>query len=94
MRSHLDAPGVCTVSRASSTLAPSALTSWRGFWGMKNLSVSELQTLNNANNETEWNAACDVIKGERDGQYPNDWFMIVLVGGVMHAFEKRSTGVH
>lgn len=50
---------------------------------------AEIKTLNDANTEDEWNSACDVIKKARNGQYPPDWFLVVLMGGIMNRAYDR-----
>jgi len=54
------------------------------------LTDEELQTLESANTEDEWNDACDKVKKARGGQYPQDWFKRVIAGGVLERFGNRS----
>ena len=32
--------------------------------------------------EEQWNAICDRVKTENDGQYPSDWFERVIMSGL------------
>jgi len=50
---------------------------------LENLTDEEIQLLLNTKSETEWNATCDKVKHARGGQYPHDWFMRVVVSGLM-----------
>jgi len=43
------------------------------------LTENDIQRLKAAKNETEWNAECDRIKRNNDGDYPGDWFPKVLM---------------
>lgn len=47
-----------------------------------NLTNGELQSLINSDSERHWNQICDEIKKKRDGEYPPDWFVKVLLSGV------------
>lgn len=41
----------------------------------------EIQKLAAAkDNEAVWNAVCDEIKAARGGQYPPDWYVVVIIG--------------
>jgi len=55
-----------------------------------NITEQEIEALESAMTEKEWNNACDKIKGARGGQYPEDWWPRVKLGGIMDAFGKRS----
>jgi hypothetical protein len=54
-----------------------------------NITSSELDRFNNAATEEEWNAACDDIKAARGGQYPPDWYAVVIRGGVLARAQAR-----
>lgn len=55
-----------------------------------NLTEAELATLNAANTDDEWNAACLAIKRAHGNTYPPDWLTLVHEGGVFDAFKRRS----
>jgi hypothetical protein len=57
----------------------------------KLLTDEEMARLESCKNETEWNAACDAIKAERDGRYPSDWFPRVNRSGMMHRIAESWT---
>ena len=44
----------------------------------------QIQKLLNTKSEIEWNAVCDEIKQANDGNYPNDWYARVMLGGVAY----------
>ena len=48
-----------------------------------NITQDEELTLLDSKNDTEWNNACDAIKKARNGQYPPDWYEVVIAGGLM-----------
>lgn len=53
---------------------------------MSNITNEEIELLKQASlagNEDDWNEACDKIKQNHFGQYPNDWYKVVTVGGVI-----------
>lgn len=47
-----------------------------------NISDEELFSLVSTTDVVEWNAVCDDIKKARDGQYPPDWFPVVMMSGL------------
>lgn len=47
-----------------------------------NISEEELFSLVSTTNVVEWNNACDDIKKARGGQYPPDWFPVVMMSGL------------
>lgn len=47
-----------------------------------NLTEAELELLKQTKSETEWNAQCDAIKSARDGQYPPDWYPLIVLSGL------------
>ncbi len=49
------------------------------------ITLTEIDSLCGANSERDWNLVCDAIKAVRGGDYPNDWFTVVVVGGIMDA---------
>lgn len=61
-----------------------------------NLTTDETLNLLDAKNAAEWNKLCDRIKKIRDGQYPPDWYEVVLAGGLMGSvsanWKKESQG--
>ena len=48
-----------------------------------NLTEDEMQQLLSASTPKLWDAACDAIKKARNGQYPPDWYAMVLRSGLM-----------
>ena len=56
---------------------------------MNRLKAEELELLNSSRNEEEWNEVCDMIKADREGQYPGDWFPKVLLSGMADRVSKR-----
>ena len=54
------------------------------------ITEQEIETLEKAMTENDWNNACDKIKGARGGQYPEDLWQRVVLNGVMANFAKRS----
>ena len=54
----------------------------------ENITPEELQKLNAAMTEEEWNAVCDEVLAAR-GQYPADWYRTVIMGGVMARAQAR-----
>jgi len=55
------------------------------------ITEQEIETLEKAMTENDWNNACDKIKGARGGQYPEDWWQRVVLNGMMDAFGRRSS---
>ncbi len=49
------------------------------------ITQTEVDALHGANSESEWNLICDLIKAVRGGDYPADWWSVVIVGGIMDA---------
>jgi hypothetical protein len=47
------------------------------------LTTDELNQLQNAKSEAEWNSICNGIKRARQGQYPDDWYAKVVMSGLM-----------
>jgi hypothetical protein len=57
---------------------------------MINLTATEIERLNAAQTDEQWNAACLAVKRTRGNAYPPDWAAVVLQdGGVYEAFQKR-----
>lgn len=56
---------------------------------IENLTDEEIIRLKATKSEQEWNDVCDEIKTARDGQYPNDWFMRVMVSGLAEQIKAR-----
>lgn len=50
---------------------------------MPNLSDSDLQALHGARSELEWNSVCDQVKKRHRGQYPDDWYVKVVLSGLI-----------
>mgnify|MGYP003645456666 CR=1 FL=1 len=50
---------------------------------MNNLTEAEIKRLKETKNESQWNSVCDDIKAARNGEYPDDWFAVVMIGGLM-----------
>ncbi len=54
-----------------------------------NLTEEELAALKATANENEWNAACDRIKDARSGQYPPDWWTVMMQSGLSREIMAR-----
>ncbi len=39
--------------------------------------------MDSSKSEEQWNANCDRVKEAHGGQYPNYWFMSIVVSGLM-----------
>jgi len=39
----------------------------------------------------DWNRRCDELKKRFGGRYPENWFMVIMVGGVAHALKANGT---
>ena len=50
---------------------------------MKPLTKDEISRLQNTKSEEEWNTILEEVKASRDGKYPEDWFIRILLGGMM-----------
>ncbi len=55
------------------------------------LSEAELQKLKACTSNKEWNAACGEVKRVRNGQYPLDWYDVMLASGLVHVITSRFT---
>lgn len=49
---------------------------------MMPLTKDELDLLKSTRTEAERDSACDMIKGDRGGEYPPDWYARVLASGL------------
>ncbi len=49
---------------------------------MKPLTKDELDLLETSRTEAEWDSVCDMIKADRGGAYPPDWYPRVLASGL------------
>ncbi len=49
------------------------------------ITPAEVDSLCGANSERDWNLVCDGIKDAREGQYPADWWAVVVLSGLMDA---------
>lgn len=47
------------------------------------LTFPELVRLSGSRSEEEWGQACDAVKHARGGEYPHDWFLKVIVTGLL-----------
>ena len=58
------------------------------------LTSEELQQLEQAKTEEEWNSLCDAVKRARGRMYPRDWFQKVIATGLIarKVAEFRSGG--
>lgn len=54
-----------------------------------NITDDEIQALENAKTEEQWNAVCDSVKKDRGGQYPPDWAIKVMASGVLNRAIER-----
>ncbi len=48
------------------------------------LTKNEIERLNEAKTEHEWNDVCDAVKAARDGNYPRDWYSRVVRSGLLN----------
>jgi hypothetical protein len=55
------------------------------------MNLTSAERFNTATTEDEWNAACDDIKAARGGQYPPDWYSVVIRGGILDRAQVRFT---
>lgn len=46
------------------------------------MTEEQIEQLRATKSESEWNDACDDVRRENGGQYPDDWFQKVMMGGV------------
>lgn len=53
------------------------------------LTDKELGRLRSTQNEAEWDATCDAVKRARGGRYPPDWFVRVVLSGLMAEAAER-----
>ncbi len=53
--------------------------------GIENITEREISELEATRSETEWNAKCDEIKKARGGQYPPDWWPVMMMSGKIAA---------
>lgn len=49
---------------------------------IKNLTADEIEVLAGTKSEKEWNLVCDMIKDERGGNYPPDWYFKIVMSGI------------
>lgn len=57
--------------------------------GLKLITDDEIASLKMADTASKWDAACDRIKGSRAGRYPEDWFLKVVMSGLMNDVSSR-----
>ena len=58
-----------------------------------NITESELTALDAATTATDWNAVCDQIKRSRGGQYPPNWYAVVVLSGMAARKAEQFIGV-
>ena len=49
-----------------------------------NLTEQEIAKLKATKNKQQWNACCNEIKAARSGQYPPDWWPLVIQSGLLN----------
>lgn len=49
----------------------------------------QIISLGHCRSEDDWNQACDRIKASRGGQYPKDWWVRVMLSGLMARVVKN-----
>ncbi len=59
---------------------------------IKNLTSDEIEMLVGSASEKEWSIICDMIKDERGGQYPSDWYFKVVMSGIAAATSQNWKG--
>jgi hypothetical protein len=47
------------------------------------ITQEEISALKATKSENDWNEQCDKIKAARGGQYPPDWWPLVVMSGLM-----------
>jgi len=57
-----------------------------------NLTVDELDALHGCQSAQDWRRVCDEIKRVRKGQYPPDWWTMMMQGGVADRIMARWGG--
>lgn len=53
------------------------------------LSNDELNLLESAKTEKEWNSACETVRSNHGGGYPSDWYDKVIASGLMTRVASR-----
>ena len=53
------------------------------------LTDGEMAMIEAVHTEDEWNNVCKVVKKVRGGQYPEDWFMRIIVSGIAARITAR-----
>ena len=57
-----------------------------------NLTQEEIKLFETASTDDEWNAACQIIKGARGGDYPPDWYeKAIKPGGLINQYQARTS---
>jgi hypothetical protein len=49
---------------------------------MSNITDAEIAALTASKSMCEWDEICDAVKKVRGGNYPSDWFAVVMAGGI------------
>lgn len=47
------------------------------------ITETELKKLESCTSDQQWNAECNKIKEVRGGQYPTDWYQMVILSGLL-----------
>lgn len=56
---------------------------------MSNITTQELDMIENVRTPEQWDAACDTVKANRGGRYPDDWWPRVKLTGLMDKVMAR-----
>jgi hypothetical protein len=48
-----------------------------------NLTQDEIEALKNSQSVSEWNEVCDQVKAKRNGNYPPDWYEVIIKSGIL-----------
>lgn len=56
------------------------------------MNSSEKRSLRSCQSEEEWNAACDAIKKDHGGEYPEEWYDEVILSGMADVIMSRWGG--
>lgn len=56
---------------------------------MSKITYDEIIMLDNCRSDLDWARACDKIKKNHDGCYPEDWWPVVKLSGLMDSVLSR-----
>lgn len=55
---------------------------------IENLQQTEIADLESTGSAEEWNNICDEIKKARGGQYPPDWWEVMMMSGKISGIQE------